>query len=285
MASRSKPPKGFPALRRALTDRTHWSPQVLSQRVRKQKKRMPMKTGVAQAIIAHDQGIRIDRYLVGTDLKEVQDTLARVGNDAPTASAPASNGKGRHTARAKRPGTRAMSFKALNITITDPFLAPEKIVQAHEMAKVYPVLHVLENSIRNVIRKVMEAQFGTDWWDTALTSPPALKMKNRVENRLKTEAEQSWHQRRGDHKIDYIDLSDLLVIAQSKPNLFFPGVLGKESWFQSLVDQTSPSRHVLCHMNGLKENSVTALGVRLVEWENHLKNRETEIRAAMSPTP
>lgn len=109
-------------------------------------------------------------------------------------------------------------------------------------------------------------------------------VKTRVENRLKTEAEQSWHQRRGDHKIDYIDLSDLLVIAQSKPNLFFPGVLGKENWFQSLVDQTSPSRHVLCHMNGLKENSVTALGVRLVELENHLKNRESEIRGAMTPT-
>ncbi len=282
MASTIKRAKGFPALRRALTEKTKWSRQVLSQQVRQQKNRMPMKTGVAQAIVAHGQNIRLDRYLASTDLTEVQDMMARVGNGAPSAPA---NGKGRRAPRAKGPVTRLTVFRALNITISDPFLPQEKIVQANEMAKVYPVLHVLENSIRNVIRRVMEAQFGTDWWDTALTSPPALKMKTRVEDRLRKEAEQSWHQRRGDHNIDYIDLSDLLVIAQSKPQLFFPRVLSKESWFQSLVDQTAPSRHVLCHMNGLKENSVTALGVRLVEWENHLKNREADIRAAMTPTP
>jgi len=145
------------------------------------------------------------------------------------------------------------------------------------------VLYVLENSIRTVIRGVMEAKFGADWWDNALTSANALKMKNKVEDRLKKEDEQSWHQRRGAHKIDYVDLGDLLVIAQSKRDVFFPRVLGQENWFHSLVDQTAPSRNVLCHMNPLSDHSVTAVGLRLTEWHNHLKKREAEIRAAMTP--
>jgi hypothetical protein len=130
----------------------------------------------------------------------------------------------------------------------------------------------------------MEAKFGAGWWDTALTSANALKMKGKVEDRLKKEDEQSWHQRRGAHKIDYVDLGDLLVIAQSKRDLFFPRLLGKETWFQNLVEQTSPSRNVLCHMNPLSKDSVTALGVRLTEWHTHVKTREVEIRAAMTPT-
>ena len=151
------------------------------------------------------------------------------------------------------------------------------------MSEAYPVLYVLENSIRTVIRGVMEANYGADWWDTALTSANALKMKGKVEDRLKKEAEQSWHQRRGKHKIDYVDLTDLLVIAQSKRDVFFPALLGQETWFQSLVDETSPSRNVLCHMNPLAEHSVKALEVRLTQWHTHLKQREAEIRAAMTP--
>jgi hypothetical protein len=74
-----------------------------------------------------------------------------------------------------------------------------------------------------------------------------------------------------------------LVIAQSKRDLFFPVILGEETWFQSLVNQTAPSRHVLAHMNPLSKDSVTALGVRLQQWHTHLQNREAEIRAAMVP--
>ena len=243
---------------------------------------MPMKTKVAQAIVAHDAGLRLDRYLDGAALEEVQQVMIRLGNGAAAPAAPA-NGNGRRPGRASAPVARVMSFKAFNIKTSDPFLPKEKLDQAQEMSKVYPILYLLENSIRTVIRGVMEASYGPGWWDTNLTSAKAREMKDNVEGRLRREDEHSWHQQRGKHKIDYIDLSDLLVIAQSKRDVFFPKVLSQESWFQGLVEETAPSRNVLCHMNPLLENNVQGLGYRLTQWHHHLKSREAQIRAAMTP--
>ena len=280
MTMASKAAKGFPALRQALLDKTHWSPQVLSLRVKAVKRQMPMKTNVAQAIVAHREGLRLDRYLNSADLDGVQQMMAKLGTGGPAARA---SGDGPRPARTKGPVTRVIAFKALNIKTSDPFLDKSKLAEAVEMAGVYPVLYVLENSIRTVIRGVMEAKFGVDWWDKALTSANALKMKNKVEDRLRKEDDQSWHQRRGAHKIDYVDLSDLLVIAQSKRDVFFPRLLGQENWFQNLVDQTSPSRNVLCHMNPLSDHSVTAVGVRLTEWRSEERRVGKECRSRWSP--
>lgn len=269
--------KGFAALRRALIDRTKWSPYTLSRRVRAVKARLAMNTKVAQAIVAHGEGLRPDRFLDGSDLADVQQTMAKLPGGAPPVAA------GPRPKRARGPATRVMHFKAFGIKTADPFLEKVKLDEAVEMSKAYPVLYVLENSLRAVIRGVMEAKFGVDWWDKALTSANALKMKGKVEDRLKKEDDQSWHQRRGAHKIDYVDLTDLLVVAQSKKDVFFPRLLGQENWFQSLIEQTAPSRNVVCHMNPLSNHSVTALGVRLAEWENHLAQRKAEIQEAMKP--
>ncbi|HXM39458.1 MAG TPA: Swt1 family HEPN domain-containing protein [Gemmatimonadales bacterium] len=276
MARASKATKGFTALRQALLEQTKWSPFALSRRVRAVKQRLPMKTKVAQAIVAHGEGLRPDRYLGGADLQEVQQTMAKLGGAPASANGP-------RPKRAKGPVTRVINFKALGIQTSDPFLDKGKLDEAVEMSKSYPVLYVLENSIRTVIKGVMEAKYGPDWWNKELTSAKASQLKNKVDDRLKKEEQQSWHQRRGAHQIDYVDLTDLLVIAQSKRDVFFDRLLGDEKWFESLVSETSPSRNVLCHMNPLADHSVTALGVRLTQWHNHLKAREAEIRAAMTP--
>lgn len=268
--------KGFAALRKALIDQTGWSRSALSRRVKGVKRRLTMKTKIAQAIVAHGEGVLPDRYLEGAELAEVQATMAKLG-PRPSGSS------GSRPKRAKRPATRVVSFKAFGIKTTDPFLNKGKLEEAVAMSEAYPVLYVLENSIRTVVKGVMDAKFGPSWWDTELNSSAEAKdMKRRVEGRLKKEQQQSWHQRRGSHKIDYIDLGDLLVIAQSKRDVFFPVVLSDEKWFEALVSETSPSRNTLCHMNPLAETSVKALGVKLAQWHDHLKRREEDIRSAMA---
>ncbi len=278
MATANKATKGFAALVKALYAKTKWSPFALSRRVRAVKQQLPMKTKVAQAIIAHGEGLRPDRYLGRADLVEVQQTIAKLGGATPATA------NGPRPKRAKSPATRVFNFKPFNLKTKDPFLGKEKYAEAVKMSEAYPALYVLENSIRAVIRGVMVGKYGDNWWDTQLNTGKVSNVKTKVNDRLNKEEYQSWHQRRGAHQIDYTDLSHLLIIAQSKRDLFFPRLLGDENWFQSLVDQTSPSRNTLCHMNPLSAHSVTALGVRLTEWENHLQNREAEIRAAMTPT-
>jgi len=272
--------KGFAALRKALIEKTGWSPFALSRRVNAVKKRLPMKTKVAQAIVAHEAGVRPDRFLDGDDLDGVQQTIAKLAK-APTTGA--GDGNGKRPPRAKIPAARVFSFSAFKLKTKDPFLGKEKYAEAVEMAKAYPLLYVLENSIRTVIKGAMEARYGSDWWNTELTSAKAWELKNKVNERLKKEEQQSWHQRRGAHPIDYVDLGDLLTIARAKPNLFFPRVLGEEKWFEGLIGETSPSRNVLCHMNPLADHNVDAVSLRVTHWHNHLNAREAEIRAAMTP--
>lgn len=163
-----------------------------------------------------------------------------------------------------------------------PLLSTTKVTEAQEMAEVYPYLFLLENSIRDVIRRAMEAKFGADWWNTALTGQ-AKTVKTNVEYKLKKEDEQSWHQRRGAHPIDYTTLGELKTIAVSKPDLFFPRLLGTKVWFEALIDELEPSRNVLAHMNPLSKVNAAGVRLRFDHWQQHLIKREAELTAAMTP--
>ena len=50
-------------LRKALLNQLNCSPQALSQRVKRIKKKNPMTTEEATYVIAHHEGILIDKYL------------------------------------------------------------------------------------------------------------------------------------------------------------------------------------------------------------------------------
>ena len=91
---------------------------------------------------------------------------------------------------------------------TDPILPPKKISEANEMAVVYPVLYLLENSIREVIDRVMISRYGDNWWDSE--APKGLR--DTVSGRMADEKKNCWHQRRGDRPIDYLDLNQLTTL-------------------------------------------------------------------------
>jgi hypothetical protein len=251
--------------------------------VKKKIDALPMPTRVAQAVVAHEHRIPVHKYLDGADLETIQEMVAKLGATRSVAlgstSGNAQSGK-RNRASVSAPRTIVFpkEFKT-----SDPLISQSKIGEAREMASVYPVLYVLENSIRTVIRDVMEAKFGSDWWHTALTSGSAKNLHTKVEQRLKKEDQNFWHQRRGAHAIDYVDIEDLYTIAASKPDIFFPRLLGEQRWFEGFMRELSPSRNVLCHMNPLSEHNVVDVCLKLQKWHEHVKNRLQEITAAKTP--
>ncbi|MBS0580633.1 MAG: hypothetical protein JSR36_15355 [Proteobacteria bacterium] len=148
---------------------------------------------------------------------------------------------------------------------TDPVLPLSKLNEAVEMAAVYPLLYVLENSMREVVRRMMHAAFGDNWWDTQLTS-------GRLRNVHKTAAdrrvnEKAWHQRRGSHPIDYVDLVDLGDIITGKRSTFFPALMDDVEWFRTFMKELAPSRNVVCHMNPLQKHNVDAVKLSLHRWQ------------------
>src|SRR5687767_8556558 len=91
-------PKGFSALRTALLAQKKKSKQWLSAEVARRTRHAPMTVSVAQAVVAHHNGLRVGKYLTGGDLADVQqairDLAATPTSVSPVADAPA-NGRRR----------------------------------------------------------------------------------------------------------------------------------------------------------------------------------------------
>lgn len=269
MASKVKPKRGHSELRKALLASTRWTRQRMSQLVQRKQGLLPMTTRVAQAIIAHERGIRLGKYLEGEDLREVQEIVTQLQSVRGAAAGGADGRPSRGGGQKPREPHRVIVFPS-QFRLTGPLLPATKLNEAREMAQIYPLLYLIENSLREVIRRVMEANFGEDWWGKALTSGKAKQMKVTADQRMAKEEVQAWHQRRGAHPVDYVDLDDLRVIAVSKPQLFFPNLLGEQLWFEQFMRELYPSRCVVCHMNPLSKDNVQDVRLKAKKWRSLL---------------
>jgi hypothetical protein len=145
------------------------------------------------------------------------------------------------------------------------------------MARVYPLLYVLENSIRELINRVMREAHGDDWWDTQLTKGKLKNVGQKASDRMRTEKKHTWHQRRGAHPIDYVDMLDLESLILSKQSLFIPQIIPDRLWFEQFMRELYPSRNVVCHMNPLDSDNVHDMRLRVRKWEKLLKNARDQI--------
>jgi hypothetical protein len=280
-------------LRDALVKKTSWNKQQLSSRVRLIRNALPVSTAQAQAVVAHQQGIKIDRFLDDEELRQVREVIAKLGVSVTPAAHASTKTNGATGARTARAGvratkrttgaaarTRAVVFPGL-FTLDHPLLPESKLHEAQEMAGLYPLLYVIENSMREVTQRVMRAKYGIDWWNTALTSGKMQSVKQNAAQRQAGETKMSWHQRRGAHDIDYIDFSELRDIILAKQDDFFPDVLGdNRAWFEQFMRELLPSRNVVCHMNPLAQHNVDdVVRVKARRWLMLLSERQAHIPA------
>ena len=259
-------------VRRQLLQKLKVTKQALHNRVTQRKKRMPMSTQDAVCLIAHEVGIKIDRHLQPDDLARIRSLISSATGNGHQQQ-PSSS----HRVATDGPRPVEVRFPG-NFHLGDPLLSKDKIEEALEMARVYPLLYVLENSIREVIKRVMQAKHGTDWWNTQLTSGKANTVRlTAVGRQQKEETKHAWHQRRGSHPIDYVDLDDLLTIIQAKQTDFVPSVFHDLTWFPNFMTELSPSRNVVCHMNPLSDLNARDIRNKLERWQQLVKTRKAAI--------
>ena len=251
------------ALRTALLDKLGVQPAALSKRVQKKKRDIPMSTEEATYLIAHEEGLGIDRYLDRDQVDRIRALHTANPNRIPGDTAGSKRKKPAATAarEIRFPG----EFKTSN-----PLLAPAKLNEAVAMAKLYPMLYVLENSIRELIKRVMHDAHGEGWWDNQLTKGKLKNVRKTASDRMRTEKKHSWHQRRGSHPIDYVDIKDLESIILAKKSLFIPDIIPDQAWFEQFMRELYPSRNVLCHMNPLDSDNVHDMCLRARKWEKIL---------------
>src|SRR5712664_1990075 len=212
------------ALRKALLAKLKVTPQALSQQVQKKRAQLPMTTEEATYIIAHEKGLKIHNYLSAEEVGHVQGLQAQLRHANGGGDAQRSN---RHAK--PQPATRKREVRFANkARVTSTMLSASKLAEAQEMAALYPILYVLENSMREVVKRVMSVKFGSDWWDTQLLSGKLKSAHRTAAGRMKKESRQRWHQRRGDHPVDYVGLDELGDIIMGKQDVFFTDVLATD---------------------------------------------------------
>jgi hypothetical protein len=230
-----------------------------------------MSTEEATYLLAHENGLKIDKYLSREEVAQIRSLhrpSSTSGSVAPSKRASTTSGKS--------PQSREIRFPS-DFRTTNLLLPPARLQEALQMARTFPLLYVLENSIRELIKRVMAAKYGSDWWNIRLTSGRVKNVFHKSEERLKKEAAQSWHQRRGAHPIDYVDLKDLEPLILGNEALFFPDIIPDREWFVQFMKELEPSRNVVCHMNPLSDHNIADVKLRVEKWENVLKNAAIRI--------
>lgn len=257
---------GYLALRKELLKRKKFTAQALSARVNKRKREsaLPISTQEATCLIAHDEGVPLDRYLDLETIRALREAVPR----SEAAALPAAR---------KKPSQRQSAEPAVirfrDLDVIDPILKRAAKDQAVEMARVYGMLYILENSIRELVHRVMQSRHGDDWWESCVGN----NVKKRVAKRMQDDERDQWHQRRGDRPIDYTDLNDLPSIVTNNERDFAPAILPRAKWFEALIDGVYKSRCVVCHMNPLHPDNIAGVKVRLKEWTKQIRGKLSNI--------
>ena len=198
-------------LKKDLLEKLGISAQALSQRIAKLREQSPMSTEEGTYLIAHMEDIRIDKYLDAEQVKAIRELAKDFNTGSPSRPSQRKN-------ISKKSSTRIIKFPK-EFNTSDPLLDNTKLQEAREMAAIYP-LYVLENSIRELINRVMTANYGKDWWSERTKRKKTKSIANTVKQRMAKEEKNRWHQRRGEHPIYYTDFGDLKTLLSSNGQIF-----------------------------------------------------------------
>lgn len=255
------------ALKDALLKKLGVTKQRLSQRAQALIREIPMSTEDAVYCIAHREGLRLDKFLDAETVARVRALVSGLNSR----SDPPSGKKPRMKVVTRVKDVRVGG----SVSISDPVLPARIIAEAKEMAeKVYPVLYVFENSVREVVRRVLESSIGQNWWEEC--APEGVRRT--VTDRMRQESDIPWHGARGVHPIFYTDIKDLVSIVRSaKAWQALKPVLGSIEWFSQLVNCIGASRNPVAHMNPISRHDRDRVIVNFRDWERVVKAKRSVI--------
>lgn len=257
-------------LKAALLNKLDITPQALSLRIQKIKRQIAVNTEDATYLIAQEKGLILDKYLKQEELDRLRILHQQLCSTKFQATVNPRQGK--KQSKSMESTTRTIVI-AKEFKGTDPILQQSKLSEAKQMATIYPLLYVLENSIREVIDRIMTKQHGPNWFDSQ--APKGLKEK--VSDRMADEQKNAWHQRRGDRPIDYLDLDQLPALMRRIDKYVVPTIIPSLEWFNQLVEEIYKSRCVLCHMNPLDQHNIQAVKLRLAQWQKQIDSKKNLI--------
>lgn len=140
-------------------------------------------------------------------------------------------------------------------------LDEEFVAQARRMATVYTAIAAFENTVRDLVRRVMLEEFGADWWEKKVSS----HVQGRAKKRQEDEAKHRFHTQRGEDPISFIDFGDLLNIMRANEAVFAPFWTSPE-WAKGIFDAVERSRNVIMHSGVLDPEDIERVGMNIRDW-------------------
>jgi hypothetical protein len=252
------------------------TPQRLSQLVKARKAELPMSTELATYTIAHENGLDISKYLDSETTREVRQLLSdlRNGGSRNADGAPGAPARSRQAQR-KAATRKDVKIKFAGVDVGKiPALKQSHADDAKRMAeRVYPTLYVFENSVRDLIERVLKDAHGKDWWKTAVPGT----VQQTAEKHKKDEAKDPWHSKRGRREIDYVFLNELWAIIKHRWADFKP-LFKNQAWDETLItSDMNVSRRVLAHMNPLDADDIRNIEAAFNKWVKQLQAVEGKL--------
>lgn len=139
------------------------------------------------------------------------------------------------------------------------------VEEAERMSFVYIAVAAFENSVRNLISRVLADVAGEGWWDTCVSE----RVKTAAKNRQEAEEKVRWHVQRGEDPIRYTMLPHLSSIIENNFTNFEP-YLHQIAWMKSVFEVVERSRNVIMHSGVLSDRDMARLGSLIRDWNSQV---------------
>ena len=140
--------------------------------------------------------------------------------------------------------------------LDDAFVGPAK-----QMAAVYVAVAAFENSVRDLVTRVMLEAVGETWWDEKVSE----RVRKHCKTRQEDEERNRYHKQRGDAPINYTELKDIVNIIRANWE-YFEAFLPSPEWTSSVFDAIERSRNVIMHSGILDREDVERVGINIRDW-------------------
>ena len=139
------------------------------------------------------------------------------------------------------------------------------VAEAERMSFVYITVSAFENSVRDLISRVLADASGEAWWETCVPE----RVRTAAKNRLEAEEKVRWHVQRGEDPIRYTMLPNLAAIIENNFVHFEP-YLHNVAWVKSVFEVVERSRNVIMHSGSLSERDMARLGSLIRDWNSQV---------------
>lgn len=232
----------------------------------------PMSGEVAACVLADQLGLNLNRYdLAPETFPEVRRVKTLMRESKTQVTMPVSKPSPKTT---KTPTKRPINVNiAQKFKLTNHILPKDVLKDAEEMTEVYALIYVLENSMRELIIRVLTHHHGEGWWVDPNVVPPEINANTQKRKEKEREKGVAWHGRRGEnvHLIHYTYMGDLVSIINKNWILFEPIGVDKNA-LDLMTKNIRTSRDIAMHCNPISKEDKDDLEHYYSIWERTLNN-------------